>query len=95
MITSKGARVVMTVNREKQEDMIARVESLFVHYAKTNPDLLLTELASLGFLQKGGNVAAKTFEHTQMELFLIIGLGEDGGIVHHEVIAFEAMKIQR
>lgn len=85
----------MTVNKDLQNKMKDRIDDLFARYKSDNPELLMGELASLGFIQKGGNIAAKTFENTNIELFLIIGYAPDGSIAHYELIPFDEMKLSR
>ncbi|KQC05221.1 MAG: hypothetical protein APR53_08480 [Methanoculleus sp. SDB] len=84
----------MTVNRDLQKKMKERIDNLFATYGG-NSGLLMGELASLGFVQKGGNIAAKTLEHTNLELFLIIGYAQDGSIANYEIIPFAEMKLSR
>jgi hypothetical protein len=85
----------MVVNADLQKEMKDRIEDLFTSYSSDNPELLLGELAALGFIQKGGNIAAKTLEHVKLELFLIIGYAPDGSIANHEIIPFDEIQISR
>ena len=85
----------MTVNKDLQNKMKDRIDDLFAHYKSDNAEMLMDELASLGFIQKGGNIAAKTLEHMNLELFLIIGYAPDGSIANYEIIPFDEMKISR
>jgi hypothetical protein len=81
------------VNREVQKEIIAKVEKIFATYEPDRLDLILGELAALGFVRKGGNIAAISMEQTMMELFLIIGLDEKGAIASHEINRFDDLEI--
>lgn len=83
------------VNREMQDAVIAKVENIFASYGSDQLELILGELTSLGFVRKGGNIAAMTMEKTEMEIFLIIGLDEKGAIASREIRRFEDLEIVR
>jgi hypothetical protein len=83
------------VDRELQDAVLAKVETIFASYGPDQLELVLGELASLEFVRKGGNIAAMTMEQTEVEIFLIIGLDEKGEIASREIRRFEELEIVR
>jgi hypothetical protein len=77
------------VNRQLQDEMEKKIETLFSSYRPDQGDTILGELGALGFIRVGGNPAAISMENTRMELFLLIGVDEEGELVSHEIMRFD------
>ncbi|MBP1928792.1 hypothetical protein J2741_001339 [Methanolinea mesophila] len=80
------------VNRELQEEMVRKMEGIFSSYGPEQSDLILGELASLGFVRVGGNPSAVSMENKVMELFVVMGLDEKGALVSHEILRFDQIR---
>jgi hypothetical protein len=77
------------VNRQLQDEMKDKVEDLFSSYRSDQGELILTELGAMGFVRVGGNPAAISMENTRMELFVLIGVDEEGRFMNHETVTFD------
>jgi hypothetical protein len=76
-------------NREIQDEMLQKIEDLFSSYRPDQSEIILGELGALGFQRVGGNPAAISMENRRMELFMLIGVDEEGNLVSHEVLRFD------
>jgi hypothetical protein len=77
------------VNRQLQDEMKDKVEDLFSSYRSDQGELILNELGAMGFVRVGGNPAAISMENTRMELFVLIGVDEEGRFMNHETVTFD------
>lgn len=76
------------VNTSIQDEMIKTVENIFSAYDNMRAELIQGELESLGFVRVGGNPLALSMENKNLELFVILGLDENGSIISHEILRF-------
>jgi len=77
------------VNRELQDEMTQTIEDLFSSYRSDQAEIILGELGALGFVRVGGNPEAISMENVRMELFVLIGVDEEGKMVSHEIVRFD------
>jgi hypothetical protein len=79
------------VDTRKQHALMKRVESLFFCYDGTKSITIVGELKKWGFVEKAADPAFITLVHPELELFIEIGLTEEGNIHSYELLSFDKM----
>lgn len=92
MCDKSALRVVKrTVDRTRQQELMKRVESLFLCYDGSKPITLVSELKKWGFVERGADPAVMVLVHPAQELFLEIGLNEEGTLHSYTLLPFDAL----
>ncbi|MDD1673546.1 MAG: hypothetical protein LUP99_03955 [Methanomicrobiales archaeon] len=79
------------VNAQKQHALMERVESLFLCYDGAKPLSIVGELKKWGFVERGADPAFIILVHPELELFIDIGLTEEGNIHGYELLPFNKL----
>ncbi|WOF15428.1 hypothetical protein F1737_01400 [Methanoplanus sp. FWC-SCC4] len=80
----------MVIRVHEQKDLIEKVKLVFSNY--TDLDIVMGELASLGFLRTGGNPDILALENTELELYIHINIDNNEKILNYEVLTFDDIK---
>jgi hypothetical protein len=92
MCDKTAHRVVkQMVDSRRQHALMQRVESLFLCYDGIKPIPIVSELKKWGFVERGADPATIVLVHTELELFLEIGLTEEGTIHSYELLPFDKL----
>ncbi|KQC05325.1 MAG: hypothetical protein APR53_08045 [Methanoculleus sp. SDB] len=76
------------VDKEMQIALMEQVEDLFDLIEAGDVNEIERNLADLGFVQKGADPAVIAMEHPECELFIEIGIDEDGRVHGYELLPF-------
>jgi hypothetical protein len=84
-------KVKGVVDTEKQHALMKRVESLFLCYNGSKSITIVNELKKWGFIERAADPAFITLVHSELELFIEIGLTEEGTIHSYELLPFDKL----
>ncbi len=79
------------VDKETQVAMMERVEELFNLNEADQLREIERKLTEFGFVQEGADPATLAMVHAALELFIEIGIDEDGRVHGYELLPFEEM----
>jgi hypothetical protein len=95
MCDKSSHRMVRTAiemaDTKRQHALMKRVESLFLCYDGSKPTTIVSELKKWGFVERGADPAVIILVHPELELFLEIGLTEEGTIHSYELLPFDKL----
>jgi hypothetical protein len=77
------------VDTKRQHELMEKVESLFLCYNGSKPITIISELKKWGFVERGADPAFIILVHPELELFIDIGLTENGNIHSYEMLPFK------
>jgi hypothetical protein len=79
------------VDKETQVALMDRVEELFNLNEADQLREIERKLTEFGFVQEGADPATLAMVHAALELFIEIGIDEDGRVHGYELLPFEEM----
>ncbi|MBN1195351.1 MAG: hypothetical protein JXA08_08430 [Methanomicrobiaceae archaeon] len=79
------------VDKELQSALMERVEDLFELNEAGEVTEIERNLSDMGFVQKGGDPAVIAMVHPDCELFIEIGIDEEGRVHGYELLPFKEL----
>jgi hypothetical protein len=79
------------VDKETQVALMERVEELFNLNEADQLREIERKLTEFGFVQEGADPASLAMVHAALELFIEIGIDEEGRVHGYELLPFEEM----